>query len=211
MSPRTTAVVLAAGRGSRFGGDKLLATLRGRPLLQHALDALADAGVDDPIVVARGDAVRDAPGLTLRAARLVANPDPDRGLASSLQIAWHAAMSTEPAPDAVLVLLGDQPDVSPRVIAAVLAEPLDPARPLVAARYAEGGGHNPVRIERGAERHVLDARGDRGLGPVLESQPSLVRWIDAHGRNPDVDRPSDLAALEASGLGAADPPRRAES
>ena len=49
--PRVRAVVLAAGAGSRFGGRKLEARIAGRPLLQHALDALADAGIDDPIVV----------------------------------------------------------------------------------------------------------------------------------------------------------------
>ena len=43
---RVTAVVLAAGAGSRFGGGKLLASLEGRPVLQHVLDRLAEAGVE---------------------------------------------------------------------------------------------------------------------------------------------------------------------
>ena len=53
---RVAAIVLAAGAGSRFGGGKLLATVDGRPLLQHTLDRLAEAGIDDVIVVLGADA-----------------------------------------------------------------------------------------------------------------------------------------------------------
>ncbi|MEO8463236.1 MAG: NTP transferase domain-containing protein, partial [Chloroflexota bacterium] len=48
---RITAIVLAAGQSTRFGGRKLTATLDGLPLLQHVLDALAAAGISDPVVV----------------------------------------------------------------------------------------------------------------------------------------------------------------
>jgi molybdenum cofactor cytidylyltransferase len=48
---RLMGVVLAAGSATRFGSAKQLAPLAGRPLLQHPLDALAAAGIDDVIVV----------------------------------------------------------------------------------------------------------------------------------------------------------------
>ena len=51
----------AAGAGRRFGGGKLLATLEGRPILQHVLDALAAAGIDDPVVVVAPDLPADVP------------------------------------------------------------------------------------------------------------------------------------------------------
>ena len=50
-TPAVSAVVLAAGSATRFGSVKLLAPLNGRPLLQHVLDALADAGLNDVVVV----------------------------------------------------------------------------------------------------------------------------------------------------------------
>ena len=59
MTPQrpVVGVLLAAGTGSRFGGDKLLAKLDdGRPLATAALDGLS-AGVDEVIAVVRpGDA-----------------------------------------------------------------------------------------------------------------------------------------------------------
>ena len=58
MTKGTVGLVLAAGAGSRFGGGKLLATIAGRAVLQHVLDALAEAGVGESVVVLGKDAER---------------------------------------------------------------------------------------------------------------------------------------------------------
>ena len=65
MIGRVVAVVLAAGEGSRFGGGKLLASIEGRPVLQHVLDrawpafttACQDLGDDDTLLIVAHDAV----------------------------------------------------------------------------------------------------------------------------------------------------------
>lgn len=189
--------MLAAGAGSRFGGRKLEARLAGRPILQHVLDALARAGLEDAIVVLPPDSPLPA-AIEWGSAVRVVNPDPERGLASSLQLGWAAALAADPPPDAVLVVLGDQPRLDPAVIRAIAAAPLDAGRPVVAPRFAAGDARNPVRIERGAAHLVEATRGDRGLGPLLDQTPGLVRCLEVPGDNPDVDRPGDLlAAIEA--------------
>ncbi|HEY4228355.1 MAG TPA: NTP transferase domain-containing protein [Candidatus Limnocylindrales bacterium] len=197
--PLVRAVVLAAGAGSRFGGRKLEARIAGRPILQHVLDALAEAGHDDPIVVlAPGSG--QAPPIVWRSARRVVNPEPNRGLSSSLQLGWAAARTADPSPDAVLIVLGDQPRLTSDAIRALVVAPLDRARPIVAARYAATGARNPVRIEprEVGDELVRRAEGDRGLGPILDAHPELVRWVDIEGDNPDIDRREDLvAAIEA--------------
>ena len=192
--------MLAAGAGQRFGGAKLTARVDGKPVLQHVLDALADAGFADPVVVLGAPPEAD---LEWGAARPVTNPDPVRGLSSSLRIGWEAALAGEPArqaaltadsaPDAVLVALGDQPLLRPAVVREVAAAPLDPGKPIVAARYASSGAPNPVRVEATAARLIDEAAGDRGLGPVLVAHPDLVRWIEVDGDNPDIDTAADLA------------------
>ena len=172
-------------------------------MLQHVLDALADAGLDDPIVVLAPNSGLE-PAIAWRRAERVVNPDPARGLASSLRLGWTAAMAADPAPDAVLVALGDQPRLGPDVIRALVAAPLDPVRPVVAPRYAASDARNPVRIETSpAGATLIDAAsGDRGLGPLLAGAPELVRWLDVAGDNPDVDRRADLvAAIEADWAG----------
>lgn len=195
--PSVRAVILAAGAARRFGGGKVLAPLDGRPLLQYVLDALAEAGLDDPIVVLGRDSAEIRAALRWRAATLVTNPEPERGLASSLQVGWAAALDWGAA--AVLVVLADQPRLSPAVVAALLEPPLDATRPIVAPRYAGGGGRNPVRIEATADALVRGLVGDRGLGPIIAARPDLVRSIDVPGSNPDVDRPEDLRAITSAG------------
>jgi molybdenum cofactor cytidylyltransferase len=190
------AIVLAAGAGSRFGGGKLLARLDGRPLLQHVLDALAEAGIDDPVVVtgADGDALESA--ITWRHARRVRNPAPERGLAGSLQLGWAAVVATG-IPPVVLVALGDQPRLDPGVVRSLLEQPVDPGRPVVVARHPDGAP-NPVRLEPEAAALVDLATGDRGLGPVIAGRPELVREVAVAIASPDVDTPADLVALAAA-------------
>ena len=96
---RLAVLVLAAGRGQRFGGPKQLALLDGRPLLFHVLDAVAAASpalarIDEIVVVTgfHGEAVTSALASWMGPIRVraAANPDPGRGLASSLQTGLEA-------------------------------------------------------------------------------------------------------------------------
>jgi CTP:molybdopterin cytidylyltransferase MocA len=189
VRPRVQAIVLAAGAATRFGGRKLEARVDGKPVLQHVLDALVEAGLEHPIVVVAGGAA------DLRGLDVVVNSAPERGLSSSLKLGWARATAIAPPPDAVLVVLGDQPLLRPEVVRALLAAPLDHARPIVAPRYAGTDAHNPVRVEMRARQLIDDASGDRGLGPILERNPELVRWLDIDGDNPDVDTAADLARV----------------
>ena len=190
---RIGALVLAAGASERFGSVKALARLGGLPLLQRVLDTAAATGFGD-VVVVLGDAAEEIEAaIAWRGERRVRNPDPGAGLSSSLRVGMASlAEGTE----AVLVLLGDQPLVRVQVIEVLLAALGDCGRQVVAPRYAGGGGANPVLIAREAWPLVLEAAGDRGLGPVLRAHPALVHEVAVPGENPDVDTPGDLAALE---------------
>ena len=196
---RIRAVVLAAGAGARFGGQKLEARIAGRPILQHVLDSLAIAGIDDAIVVLPPDSPLET-SMRWRGAARVVNPEPERGLSSSLRLGWAAALAADPKADAILVALGDQPRLATAALSAVAGAAQNPSRPIVAARFVASGARNPVRIEIGAiaDRLIAEVEGDRGLGPILDTRPELVRWVEIDGDNPDVDRPADLvAAIEA--------------
>ena len=193
--PRVRAVVLAAGAGSRFGGRKLEARVGGKPVLQHVLDVLAAAGLADPLVVVAGDG---PVGIDWRDAERVSNSDPSRGLASSLQLGWSWAMARVSPPDAVLLVLGDQPLLRADTVRRMVAEPLDPARPLIATRYTDTAARNPVRIEPEADELVAGGYGDMGLSPSLSEHLELVRFLDADGGNPDIDRQADLAVVAAA-------------
>ena len=193
---RATAIVLAAGAATRYGRPKVYATLHTRPILQHVLDALLAAGITDPVVVLGAPMEQVELSVEWRAARRITNTEPDQGLSHSLRLGWAAVMAADPRPDVVVVALGDQPTVDPTTIRRLLAEPLDPDRPILSARH-EDGSRNPVRLEPAAADLVAEASGDRGLGPLMDRHPDRVREIRVAGSNPDVDTPADLEALIA--------------
>lgn len=192
---RSAAVVLAAGAGSRFGSDKLLAPLAGRPILDHVLDAVRRAGLAE-IVVVLGDGA-DAIERTIawEGERLVRNPDPGRGLSSSLRVGFQSIVESTDI-DAAFVVLGDQPLLDRAVLRALLAAEVPLGRAFVVPRYVGGGGANPVLVLREGWALVEDAVGDRGLGPILAARPDLVTHVELGGANPDVDTPADLAELD---------------
>lgn len=194
---RTVAVVLAAGASRRFGSPKLLAPLGDRPLLQHPLDALAAAGMDDVVVVVGTGAAEIERAIVWRGERRVVNPRPEDGLSSSVRVGLDAA-AEDPATDAVLVVLGDQPRLRAGVVRAVLDEAERTDRPIVRVRYAEDGAPNPVLVRRDAWALAAGLDGDRGLGPLLDRRPDLVAEIAVEGVNPDVDTPEDLAGVAAA-------------
>jgi CTP:molybdopterin cytidylyltransferase MocA/SAM-dependent methyltransferase len=191
---RVAAVVLAAGTGSRFGGGKLLASVEGRPILQHVLDRLAASGMDDVIVVLGADASTIEREIDWRRERRVRNPDPSRGLSSSLQVGVAAV---DDAVDAAMIVLGDQPLLPARAIRALLDAEIDEGTPIVVPVYGDHAGRNPVLLGRAAFGLVAEATGDRGLGPILAAHPDRVREIPirVEGGNPDVDTRADHVAL----------------
>jgi molybdenum cofactor cytidylyltransferase len=204
MTRELAAVVLAAGTGSRFGGGKVRAPLEGRPLAGHVLAAAHGAGLGRLVLVLGRDAVEARTAVAAADVRaldgvLVAvNPAPERGLATSLRLGLAAA-TAPPAPDGVVILLGDQPRVRAEVIVALRsAARTAPAGALaVVAAYAGDDAPNPVILLPAGWVLAAGLDGDRGLGPLLAAEPDRVVRVPVGGANPDVDTPADLAALEA--------------
>ena len=83
-----SAVVLAAGAASRFGGVKLLAELGGRPVLQHVLDAVDAQGLAEVVVVLGDDAEAIERAIEWRGERRVRNPIPGEGCRAHCRSGW---------------------------------------------------------------------------------------------------------------------------
>ena len=198
MSPKSltaslAAVVLAAGESTRMGTPKQLLELGGRPMLQHVVDAAVGAGLAPVIVVLGHEAGRVEAALELaRSARAVVNPEYRSGQASSLRAGLD---SLGDEVDAAVILLGDQPDVTPEIIARVVESWRASGLPI--ARACSGGapGH-PVVVDRSEWPAWRRLTGDEGARRLIARHPERAVDVDlAHERPSDIDTPADFARL----------------
>ncbi|MBA2753854.1 MAG: nucleotidyltransferase family protein [Chloroflexia bacterium] len=187
-------IVLAAGRSTRMGAPKPLLPLRGEPLLRHVLRAAIASRLDEVLVVVGFEADRVVAAVGDTGHQVIVNPDYLDGQASSLR-AGVAAIS--PRSGAVLVLLGDQPEVSTAVIDAVIAVHVGAGAAIVRPSYRGVPGH-PVLFERCLVPELLTLSGDTGARDVLRRRAGEVRHVEVDtDLPPDVDTPEAFAALVA--------------
>jgi CTP:molybdopterin cytidylyltransferase MocA len=185
-------VVLAAGKGSRFGGTKQLAELGGRPLLSYALAAVA---VLEPRVVVLGhDAEAILAAVSLQGARPVVCDDWQEGQSASLRAGIEALGDV----DAAVVVLGDQPRITAAAVSAVVAAATTPgaARGAAAARASYGGrpGH-PVLLGRPLLARAGELRGDVGFRDLLSGEDVLEVEVGGLADPVDIDTREELAQL----------------
>lgn len=189
---RFAAVVLAAGSASRFGGGKLLADFRGRPLLHGALAAAQAAAPGGVTVVTGADA--EAVAACVHAfdpdIRLIHAADHAEGMAASLR-AGIASL----APDirAAFVFLGDMPRV-PHAVLGPLATAVAAGAPAAAPMFGGRRG-NPVVLDRALFAEIAALSGDVGARPILHALGARLALIEASddGVLFDVDERGDLA------------------
>jgi molybdopterin-guanine dinucleotide biosynthesis protein A len=189
---RTGAVVLAGGRSSRFGADKLEVMIDGRPLLARSIDA-ARSVVSTVVVVLAPGSARDLPADVVVAHDADAYEGPLAGLVAGL-----AAMP--PDIERVLVVGGDMPTLSTPVLA-LLLDMLGEVGP-AAAVILDEGGPMPMAVRASRAETVardLLASGERRLRALPEHLRAAVvpatewRALDPDGATlRDIDRPADL-------------------
>jgi molybdenum cofactor cytidylyltransferase len=177
-------LILAAGEGRRFGGTKQLAELDGRPLLEHPLAAMK--GINPRVVVLGHAADKIRRGVDMHGASVVVCDDWEEGQSASLR----AGLAALPGADAVIVVLGDQPGITPAAIEAVVSAAGD--EDAVRATYDGVPGH-PVLLRRPLLVRAGELRGDTGFRDLLES--ATVREVEIGGlADPaDIDTREELA------------------
>ncbi len=184
-------IVLAAGASSRMpGSQKLLLDIDGTPMVRHVYEAASEGGCHQIVVVyAEEDVRRVIDGR----AELVFNPKARSGMASSLQVGLKAM---RPEIEAAAVLLGDQPLVGSRTVAALLrAWRREGSRPAVAVAQGDDAWAPPVVLARDLWAELFKLKGDSGARRVLHGRPELLDLVPAPGRSDDIDTPDDYAKI----------------
>jgi molybdenum cofactor cytidylyltransferase/nicotine blue oxidoreductase len=181
-------VVLAAGSGTRMGGPKAELDVGGYRLLDRAVDALLDGGCAVVVAVVRE-------GVEAVRAIAVVNPDPDRGMRSSLVLGLSAAERFDDV-EAIAVTLTDLPGVDAASVATILEAWL-PTR--IAIGRVGGRRVHPTVMAPAQWREALALAGpDEGARRYLAAHPDLLDEVDVAAEPDDLDTPEDLAAWRAA-------------
>jgi molybdenum cofactor cytidylyltransferase len=181
-------VLLAAGAGSRFGGEKLLHPLEdGGAIAAHAARNLVAAGLDVVAVVRWGDFPL-AELLEDEACHVAMFQGAARGMGASLA---HGIGQSRGA-NGWVIALADMPRIAPETVRKIIAR-LEAGAKIVAPSFRGERGH-PVGFGSSLRDELLALDGDQGARAVLERHRAGVELVECDDPNVlyDIDRKSDL-------------------
>ena len=184
---------MASGLGRRFGGNKLMAELNGRPLAVHAL-ALAAA----PVFAGRIAVTRSAEVEALCRAEgfpVLRHAEPRRS--DTVRLGLTALLAQQPDLQGCVFLPGDQPCLTRQTLEALAigAAPDTIWRPAA----PDGTPGSPVLFGRDYFAALLHLPEGCGGSAVLRAHPQAVRLLPAPAAElRDIDTRSDLEALRGA-------------
>jgi molybdenum cofactor cytidylyltransferase len=196
MSQPTTAptalLLLAAGASSRMGQPKQLLLYHNRTLLRCAAETAVASGCS-PIIMVTGalheELLPEIAGLPIHAVR---NAEWATGMASSIRTGMAALAETQPA--AVLIMLTDQPLVTPELLWQLVAQQQQTQAPVVAATYGHTLGV-PAVFHQSVFPELQKLQGQQGAGRLIASMGAAVGRVAFPAGLFDVDTPAQYASL----------------
>lgn len=188
----TALLLLAAGASTRMGQPKQLLPYHGRTLLRRAAETAVASGCA-PIMLVTGalheELLPEIDGLPIRA---VHNAEWTTGMASSIRAGIAALAETKPA--AVLIMLTDQPLVTPELLQQLVAQQQQTQAPIIAAAYGDTLGV-PAIFHQSVLPELLKLQGQQGAGRLIASLGAAVGQVPFPAGLLDVDTPAQYEAL----------------
>ncbi|HEY4278264.1 MAG TPA: nucleotidyltransferase family protein [Conexibacter sp.] len=189
---RVAGLVLAAGGSRRLGQPKQLLPFGKATLLDHTLGTARACDFDQLVCVLGGAAETVREQVDLDGVEVVENDAFGGGCASSIAAGIDAL---DDRCDLLVLMLGDQPGVTPATVAALLAG--RGRAPLAVCRYDDGPGH-PLAFARETFPALTELHGDKGVWRLLDERWRDVTDVPIPGRIPrDVDTWADYQAVRA--------------
>ena len=186
-------ILLAAGASTRFGRPKQILDYHGEAFVRAAARSALTSGLKQVIVVTGAHAAPVRAALDGLPVRIAHNPLWQAGQSTSLQCGLRAL---ESGVRAAVVLLADQPQVTPTVIQA-LCETYQRTHAPIIAPLIDGSRANPVLLAAETFPLLMEIHGDVGARAIFQHYaPRYLPWLDERLRY-DVDSPEDYQKLIA--------------
>jgi molybdenum cofactor cytidylyltransferase len=186
-------LVLAAGGSSRLGRPKQLLPFGDATLLDAVLGTARACAFDQRVVALGGSAGEVRGAVDLTGFDVVVNESFGEGCSSSIAAALGVV---DPACEVLVLMLGDQPGVTPETVRALLDGRGD--APLAVCAYSDGRGH-PFAFARSVFGELSELHGDKAVWKLLEQRAGDVVEVPLEGPVPrDVDTWKDYDAVLAA-------------
>lgn len=183
-------LVMAAGNASRFHANKLAAEFEGKPLIQHALDAIPKHLFSDVVVVTQYpeiEALADRYGF-----RYIRNKHPDYGISHTISLGTQAMLDC----DAILYMVSDQPLLGASSVQRVVECWKEHPDKIVGAAH-DGKRGNPCIFPKEFFEKLLDLEEDHGGNTVIRMYPERLLTVEvAKAELTDVDTPKALEEIK---------------
>jgi molybdenum cofactor cytidylyltransferase len=193
IGPVVDALVLAAGASERLGRCKQLLPFAGTTLVGHAVACARAAGVRRVLAVIGARAGELRPELQRLAVECVDNPDWREGLGSSIR-AGVQALDGDDRPDAILILLSDQPRVAAADLRRIVERGRERPHAIVAAAY-RGTVGVPALFPRAQFAELRALGGALGAKALLRAHAMAVEAVPCAAASVDIDTEEDYERL----------------
>lgn len=198
ISSEVAAIVLAAGGSVRMGQPKQLLSVGGVPMVRRVTEAVCAVGLAQVAVVVGAHAQAVTQALAGLRVDVVVNEGWREGLSTSLRAGLGAL---RPEVQAVLIVLADQPALTPGLLRALVTRYQATGAPIVAP-FHQGRRGNPVLFDRSLFPELLAVAGDRGGRVILTQHNERLERVetDDPAVMMDVDTRQDYERIQRAGI-----------
>lgn len=170
-------VLLAAGAGKRFGGGKLLYEIEGEPMIARALRLYGKISFAARICVTRSEACEIHRSARDLGFPVVINPDPERGVGTSVAIATEAILANIPSLDGILYAVADQPFLTLQSVQRLL-EAFEAHSDDIASLCSGKRRGNPAIFPTRFYPELCALKEDAGGGAIIRRHPDCVQLVE---------------------------------
>lgn len=171
-------VLLAAGAGKRFGGGKLLHAIDGEPMIARALKLYASLPFAARVCVTRVEAGKIQQFAINSGFPVAINPDPERGVGTSVAISTEAILAKDPTLDGILYAVADQPYLTLESIKKLLEAFESHPNDIASLCFGKRRG-NPAVFPADLYPELCALKEDVGGGAVIKRHPERLRLVEA--------------------------------
>lgn len=187
-------VVLAAGKSTRFGENKLLYRLGEKTVIERVVESTLGSQVDEVLLVLGYEAERLERRLSRTGCRLIYNTHFEEGQSSSVKVGIASVARDS---EAALILPGDTALISSQIIDEVIEEYKRTRSPIVVATYQGRLGH-PILFDKSLFQEIAQiGEENQGLKAIVKKYRKQISKVDVDSPEVllDLDTKEDIGKL----------------